>query len=328
MYGYGYQYGKIDSGVSIGAELFNAYKLRVLADGGVVENKSCTIAFLDSLNPYDGNLLLGLYPNAAAAYSLRQLNPTYTGSAIRVRRSSDNAEQDIALVGGVLDTSSLLTFTGVGDGLVPIVYDQSTNANNFAQTTAANQLKIVDAGALVTSNSLAATQGIITTGGQTPSIAFSGMTDIWFFAAVDVTNTTNVQVLYESSVSTSSNNGAFIIYISGGKLIIANKNTSGVSISNEYLISTDRQLLSMRLRTGVDKDSFSELYINGTQISASTTSGAGNTSFIDEILYVGARAGTSLGFLGKRQESIFYPTDQSSNRVAIETNINAYYGIY
>ena len=37
------------SGVSIGAELFNAYKLRVLADGGVVENKSCTIAFLDSL---------------------------------------------------------------------------------------------------------------------------------------------------------------------------------------------------------------------------------------------------------------------------------------
>jgi len=38
------------SGVSIGTELFNAYKLRVLADGGVVENKSCTIAFLDNLN--------------------------------------------------------------------------------------------------------------------------------------------------------------------------------------------------------------------------------------------------------------------------------------
>ena len=37
------------SGVSIGTELFNAYKLRVLADGGVVENNSCTIAFLDSL---------------------------------------------------------------------------------------------------------------------------------------------------------------------------------------------------------------------------------------------------------------------------------------
>ena len=50
MYGYGYQYGKIDSGVSIGTQLFEAYKLRVLADGGTVENESCTIAFLDNLN--------------------------------------------------------------------------------------------------------------------------------------------------------------------------------------------------------------------------------------------------------------------------------------
>ena len=48
MYGYGYQYGKV-SGVSIGAELFEAYKLRVLADGGVVENRSCTIAFLNKI---------------------------------------------------------------------------------------------------------------------------------------------------------------------------------------------------------------------------------------------------------------------------------------
>jgi hypothetical protein len=49
MYGFGFGFGFKSNGVSIGAELFNAYKLRVLADGGVVENKSCTIAFLDSL---------------------------------------------------------------------------------------------------------------------------------------------------------------------------------------------------------------------------------------------------------------------------------------
>ena len=38
------------SGVSIGTELFEAYKLRVIADGGTVENDTCTIAFLDNLN--------------------------------------------------------------------------------------------------------------------------------------------------------------------------------------------------------------------------------------------------------------------------------------
>jgi hypothetical protein len=39
-------------------------------------------------------LLLDLYPNAAVAYSLRKLRNAYTGPAIRVRRSVDNADQD------------------------------------------------------------------------------------------------------------------------------------------------------------------------------------------------------------------------------------------
>jgi hypothetical protein len=40
------------------------------------------------------SLLLDLYPNAAVAYSLRKLRNAYSGSAIRVRRSVDNTEQD------------------------------------------------------------------------------------------------------------------------------------------------------------------------------------------------------------------------------------------
>ena len=52
--------------------------------------------------------LLDTYSGAAAAYSLRLLDSTYTGSAIRVRRSSDNTEQDIGFnVFGELDTVSL-----------------------------------------------------------------------------------------------------------------------------------------------------------------------------------------------------------------------------
>jgi len=57
-------------------------------------------------------LLLDTYPNAAVAYSLRKLRTAYTGSAIRVRRSVDNAEQDIAFSGNDLDTTSMLDFVG------------------------------------------------------------------------------------------------------------------------------------------------------------------------------------------------------------------------
>ena len=39
-------------------------------------------------------LLLDLYPSAAAAYSLRKLRNGYTGSAIQVRRESDDATQN------------------------------------------------------------------------------------------------------------------------------------------------------------------------------------------------------------------------------------------
>jgi hypothetical protein len=49
---------------------------------------------------------------AALAYGLRKLRTAYKGSAIRVRRSSDNAEQDIGFLGGGLDTATLSGFVG------------------------------------------------------------------------------------------------------------------------------------------------------------------------------------------------------------------------
>lgn len=58
------------------------------------------------------SLLLDTYTNAAVAYSLRKLRTAYSGSAIRVRRSSDNTEQDIAFSGNDLDTTSMLDFVG------------------------------------------------------------------------------------------------------------------------------------------------------------------------------------------------------------------------
>ena len=49
MYGYGRQYGKIFGG-SIGQTLADAYKARVLADGGTYENNSCLVSFLNSIS--------------------------------------------------------------------------------------------------------------------------------------------------------------------------------------------------------------------------------------------------------------------------------------
>jgi hypothetical protein len=85
-------------------------------------SKGCSI-LLASTTP---SLLLDTYTGAAVAYSLRQLRTAYTGAAIRVRRSSDNAEQDINFVSGDLDTQSLLDFVG---------YNLWTYSEDISQTT-------------------------------------------------------------------------------------------------------------------------------------------------------------------------------------------------
>ena len=81
----------------------------------------------------------------------RRLLASYTGPWLRVRRSSDNAEQDCTTVAGIL------SFCGAGNGFVVTVYDQTGNGRNLTQGTAANQAQIVTSGALTASlNGLAA----------------------------------------------------------------------------------------------------------------------------------------------------------------------------
>ncbi|MDO8683968.1 MAG: hypothetical protein Q7N50_10860 [Armatimonadota bacterium] len=84
------------------------------------------------------------------AYSFRKLRASYTGAACRVRESGGNTEQDIGFVGTELDTEELLFFVGANNGFVTKVYDQSGNTRDWAQATAADQLKLVNAGALIT----------------------------------------------------------------------------------------------------------------------------------------------------------------------------------
>ena len=80
----------------------------------------------------------------------KKLIRAYSGPAIRVRRSSDNAEQDIAYASGVLDTAALLAFTGANSGYVTKIYQQvaALTGADLVQATAAAQPRIVNAGTL------------------------------------------------------------------------------------------------------------------------------------------------------------------------------------
>ena len=53
--------------------------------------------------------LLDSFSGASAAYSLRRLSGSYTGHALRVRRSGDNVEADVGFNGGSVSLTSPVT---------------------------------------------------------------------------------------------------------------------------------------------------------------------------------------------------------------------------
>jgi hypothetical protein len=98
-------------------------------------------SYVGPLDAYESSLL--------SAYSVwRRLLSSYTGPLIRVRRSSDDAEQDIgAGATGLLDTVALLAFCGAGNGFLTTIYDH-TETTNLVRATASIQPQIVNSGAL------------------------------------------------------------------------------------------------------------------------------------------------------------------------------------
>ena len=113
------------------------------AAGGTGAARTATITpgfsgILDNLSP-------------AASFSIRRVRGAYSGPLIRVRRASDGTQQDIgATLAGHLNTLALASFCGSSSCFVSTWYDQSGNARDAAQATAANQPRIVNAGAIDT----------------------------------------------------------------------------------------------------------------------------------------------------------------------------------
>lgn len=92
---------------------------------------------------------LGSGAPASAAYSFRLLSSSYSGKALRILRTSDNATADIGFTAnGDLDTAALKTFVGTANGLVNIWYDQSGHTLDLTQATQANQPVLVNAGTI------------------------------------------------------------------------------------------------------------------------------------------------------------------------------------
>ena len=83
---------------------------------------------------------------ATLAVGLRKLKSDYAGSALRLRRSSDNQEQDFGFAGDDLDSAAISAWLDGANGFCTTLYDQSGNNGNITQSDVSAQPLYVAAG--------------------------------------------------------------------------------------------------------------------------------------------------------------------------------------
>ena len=265
---------------------------------------------------------------AKAAYGLRRL--TDSGSVankiIRVRRSSDNTEQDIGWVGQNLDVSSLMTFVGSGSGYVTTWYDQSGQGKNLTQTTTAKQPMIVNAGTLYTDNGL-------------PTIYFNGTQHLENAAMSHITGADITSFITANIASTSDVWGRIAVLHKTGdasdwqyptSMQLTSVYGSTTAINNN--LNSDGgncTIPASTLFTSVSYHNASNtglMYVNGMQCSVTGWSSA---ALAPNYLIVGAgRAGSTItsNFKGNVSELIIYNSALSgSNTLSLELTQQYFY---
>jgi hypothetical protein len=205
-----------------------------------------------------------------------------------------------ANIGETYGITGIPAYDNTVDGFVETWYDQSGNGNDATQATAGSQPKIVSNGSLVTG-------GIVFDTGKTlakTGLSISSPLNTFVVSTADTEHNGAILKLSNSSQQ----------YRTDRKLLLQYPDLLFTG-SNVYTVG-EQNLQSFQFVAGTSVGFF-----NGTQVLSGTTAGETVTEF---------RLGNtgSFGLDGKINEAIIYNSDQSANRVAIETNINDHYNIY
>jgi hypothetical protein len=271
--------------------------------------------------------LLDQFGGAAAAYSLRRLS-SYTGDAVRVRRSNDSAEEDFTPE--EIANGTLTAWTGANDGFVQTWYDQSGNSRHGTQTTSTAQPKIVSSGALILESSR-------------PFLEFDGSNH---FIQIDTVTTLGVS-------SASNPHTIAAVYrcdnAGSGGFIGSNYNSTGLNVlgfeaakpvnlragaasTNTANTSQDTSLhVGIHLYSGGSAPRTFAGRVDGTTLPTTPADGVftDSGSFESTLGYrIGRWGSLSLFFDGKLSEWIIWPSHLIAAAAQIEFNINARFGIF
>jgi hypothetical protein len=282
----------------------------------VTKSNVYTVASQSGTTPVLNNLSV----SAAAAYGLRKLNQAYNGNAIRVRRSSDNAELDIGFADdGDLNQSALTTFVGANNGFVTTWYDQA-GSFNATQAVAIAQPAIVTSGVVNYINGKPALSNTAAT-----AIVATGLTTLNTAHSISaVASSTSSIGRIVSMRSTSASNPIFDFTGSTNLRFFVRDDTFTNSITVNQTVANNTLLVT----TGIRNTNTGFLFVNGNVTSANSTPGPIGTTTTIEGLGIGGDVGLTSCLIGNISEIVVFNSALStSDRQILQRNQGQYYGI-
>lgn len=262
-----------------------------------------------------------------ALHPFKRIVRSYAGNAIRIRRSSDNAETNIGFVGNVLDTAAVLSFVGASNGFVVTIYDQSGNGRHQTVASAGNQPRIVNAGVMDTAvifdgsndvlgvtygagglSSTTATVFVRAQFNDGGSALVSGVFDIGYAVAA----TRGIAIYREKRIP------------QGGPGISVNMSSSAVTVNIRVIpqstvdVRTGQHNLTVFYDTAAATSAKSTVWIDGTNYAGTITNAGNPTGTLNALpMQLGA---LSSGFVSniEFQSLVIVASDATSVRADIE----------
>ena len=207
---------------------------------------------------------------------------------------------------------SNLTFEVIEHGATVHTWYDQAGSNNAVQTTAANQPKIAENGALLA-------DGLDFDGSNDEMVLTSalGATTVQSIFAVQKNDITSGGSLLFDNRDANDDGSALFATDSAG-----NKQASWDATDAEHTATTNEELIGL-----IKTSSAITILANGVQRGSTSSSSTIDISTVPKIGQ-GSFGSSGTNYDGSIKEIICYNSDQSNNRFRIESNINNYYGLY
>jgi len=266
----------------------------------------------------------GYTADLEVAFAPVLLDVNYTGDCIRVRRASDNTEQDIGFDNnGELDTTALTSFCTGTNCFIKTWYDQSGNANDGTQSTTASQPKIYDS-----------STGVLLDN-AVPALTFDGTDDHLTFPLTHANNN-----FYTVFMVRKSSDGTAVSLSSATSVTlwvdIAETSNLNYQLSNNF--ATNADAFGIFYKNGVQpftsttsRTQYKTAMYNGNQILLTILGNGTQTSITSTSMFLGRYQSAGYEFAGTIQCLLFYKSavaNKSTDRAAIETALNDYFNVY